>query len=232
MVYARVCSSSVRFVLVAASVLMVSSLAFASPITNLSFVSEPAGSVNPGAYVEFKGGPDKTVTFTKAGDGYDFVISQSDSLAMMGIKGNITGTFSVGSIITVGSSLQTASLTGTGTFSLKDPSSQVLSATVVWNDIFTYGTGGGLNSAGTLNLSGWSYTGTFQPFLDIFGGQDRTVNIAFQFSPSKKLSTLMADGALNTTTYSGSFSMTPEPATLALLASGLTVAVVLRRRRR
>jgi hypothetical protein len=218
---------TVLAVLVAIGILLVSPPVFASLITQFDFVSEPA-STQAGAYIEFKGGPTRTVTFPEAPSGYDFVITQSDAADLIGINGNINGTFTVGAITTA-VALQTASLTGTGTFSLTDPDGKVLSATLVWNDIYTYGATGGLNPENAPNLTQWTYSGSYQSFLDIKNAQDQSSNLTFQFNPAKKLGQLMATGADTLTTYSGSFSMTPEPATLGLLGAGL--AALLRRRR-
>jgi hypothetical protein len=215
--------STVLAVLVAVGILLVSPPVFASPM-QFDFVSEPAiPQTQAGAYIEFAGAPTNTVTFPDApSTGYDFVITQSDTAALIGIRGNISGTFTVGSITTVGL-LQTASVTGTGTFSLTDPDGNVLSAALVWSDIYTYGSDGALNSDDAANLTSWTYSGSYPSFLDILTGQDPSSNVTFQFNPAKKLSQLMAAGADTLTTYSGSFSMTPtvpEPATLSLLALG------------
>ena len=213
-----------------------SALALAAPparaslITQFDFVSEASGT-QAGAYIEFKGGLARTVTFPNGFSGYDFIITQSDEPSMIGIKGNIGGTFTVGPITVMGS-LQTAQLTGTGTFSLTDPSNNVLSATLVWSDIYTYGATGGLNPSNTFNLTNWNnYLGSYQPFLDIKAGTDQNVNLSFQFSPGKTLTQLMATGSDRLTTYAGSFSMVPEPATICLMGLGAAVALLRRRKK-
>jgi len=219
--------STVLAVVVAVGILLASPPVFASLITHFDFISEPANT-QAGATIEFMGGPTRSVTFPDAPDGYDFVITQSGTADLIGLKGNINGTFTVGPVTTAGA-LRTASLTGTGTFSLTDPGGQVLSATLAWNDIYTYGANGGLNPESALNLTGWTYSGSYPSFVDIKNGQDQSSDLTFQFNPGKNLSQLMATGADTQTTYSGSFSMTPEPATLGLLAVG--VLAVLRRHR-
>lgn len=222
-------STAVLAVLVAVGVLLISPQAFASPI-QFNFVSEPA-STQAGASIEFKGAPNNTVTFPDAPDGYDFVITQSDTADLIGIKGNIGGTFTVGAITPAGP-LQTAPLTGTGTFSLTDPGGQVLSATLVWNDIYTYNATGGLNSEGAFNLTQWAYAGTYASFLDIKNNiLDQSSDLSFQFNPARKLSQVLISGADTQTTYSGSYTMAPEPATLGLLALG-GLALIRGRRKR
>jgi hypothetical protein len=214
-----------------------SALAMAAPsaraslITQFDFVSEPSGAI-AGAYIEFKGGLARTITFPNGASGYDFVITQSDEPLMIGIKGNIGGTFTVGPIAVAGS-LQTAPLNGTGTFSLTDPSGKVLSADLVWSEVFTYGTGGGLNPdpMNTLNLTNWTYSGSDPAFTDILLGTDQSVSIGFSFNPGKTLTQLMAPLSDKQTTYSGTFSMTPEPATLCLLGVGAAAALINRRKK-
>ena len=196
------------------------------------FVSEPANGASLAAFIEFKGAPAGTIGFPNAGSGFDFVITRSDTAGMAGINGNIDGTFSVGPIVKTGI-LELAPVTGSGTFSLTDPNGKVLSSGLVWNDIFVVaGSQGGLNTGNVPNLTGWSYAGSYAPFLTILNGADQSANISFQFNPSKTLAQLMANGADTRTTYSGSFSSVPEPSSLALLASAAVGVLLVARRRR
>jgi hypothetical protein len=196
------------------------------------FVSEPANGQPLAAFIEFKGAPSKTLDFPNAGSGYDFIITRSDTSGLVNLKGNIDGTFNVGAITTAGI-LEIAPVTGTGTFSITDPVGKVLSATVAWNDVFVVaGSQGGLNTGNTANLTGWTYGGTYLPLLQIKNGADQSANISFQFNPSKTLAQLMANGADNKTTYSGSFSAVPEPSTFVLMAGGALGLLAVGRLRR
>jgi hypothetical protein len=204
--------------------------ATASLITQFSSVSDTGGTL-PGAFIAFTGGPSRTITFPGAPSGYDFIINQSDAPSMIGIQGNINGTFTVGTISSLGS-LQTAPVSGTGTFSLTDSSGYVLSADLVWDEIFTYGGSGGLNPSNSLNLTNWTYAGADPVFMAIVNGTERNETLSFQFSPGKSLTQLMGTGAYNQATYSGAFSMLPEPGTLLMLLAGSAVLRLRRQRKR
>ena len=205
-------------------------------LVQFDFVSEP-GNLSLGALVQFNG-DSRQLTFPNADTGFDFIIANSSDPGLQHIKGNIDGTFTVGSISTF-ETLEMAPVVGTGVFSLTDPSGKVLSAAVQWNDIFVFaGSHGGMNTGNAPNLTGWSYPdGSYAPFLKILDGvsNSHTANISFQFSPPQSLASLMAPGAHNTTTYSGSASLqfVPEPTSWIML-SGAAIGLLLliwRRRR-
>lgn len=191
---------------------------------NFDFVSDG----DPGATMQFTGSS-KSFTFADANTGYDFVVRTSDNASLIGLKGNITGTFTIGSVTTVGG-LQTASVTGTGSFSIFDGAS-TLTADVVWNSIFSYGTTVGLNDVAAPNLTNVAYSGSNSGLLQLASEIDRTATISTQFVPGKSLTQLTANGSSFQSTYSGSYtSVVPEPTTLLTLA-GLSFFAARRRRK-
>jgi hypothetical protein len=165
-------------------------------------------------------GTGDTITFTQpVGGNFNITsVTSGTDPDTQGLLGNISGTFTIGAITTVGS-LQTAPVTGTGTFSIKDELANTFSATLTWVDIYTMGAGGGLNSGGTVNLSSVSYAGVNTDLLAyIYGGIS---TLTFQFIPGKSLTQLTTDGTINSTSFSGSLAPVPVPGALGLLGSGL-----------
>ncbi len=211
--------------LTCASMLALLAVPAMSHALSFSFVSEPG---TPAALIRFDGGPTKTITFVDASNGFDFVIGGPSNPALNGLKGNIGGTFSVGTI-TVSGGLETAPVTGTGSFSIFD-GVNTLTADLTWQNVFTFGTQSGLNVNGVTNLSNISYSGSNAGLIEFVNSNSHTLTLSTQFVPGKTLTQLMANGALNTNSYSGTFNAVPEPATLAIL--GVGAAAVIRRRRR
>lgn len=190
-----------------------------------SFVSEPG---SPAAVIRFDGGPTRTITFPNASNGFDFVIGTPSNPALNGLKGNLGGTFTVGAI-TSGFGVESAPVTGTGSFSIFD-GVNTLTADLVWQNVFTFGTQSGLNVNGVTNLSNISYSGSNAGLIEFVNSINHTLTLSTQFVPGKTLTQLMANGAVNTNSYSGTFNAVPEPASLAIL--GVGAAAMIRRRRR
>lgn len=184
------------------------------------------------AKIRFNGSPALSIAFPNAGDGYDFKTSNGSNAAFDGLNGNIGGIFNIGAITTSGP-VQSASVTGVGTFSIFD-GSQTLTADLTWDSIFSMGTVIGLNFNAVANLSNISYSGSNTALQSIVTSFDPTFTLSTQFNTKKSLTQLMTAGAVNSTTYSGSFSgqPVPEPSTYALMIAGLAVAGVAARRRK
>ena len=174
------------------------------------------------AKISFVGDTD-TFSFPDGTGSRDFRIvnvynGSGDALDFLG---NITGSFLIGGITTNGT-MQTAPVTGTDSLSIYD-GSNYLTAALQWISIKTDETIGGLNGAGTINLTSISYSGSFldlQHFRDD-GLQQGIAVVTFQFNPAKSLTQLTADGTTASASYSGTMTTVPEPITLLLLGIGL-----------
>lgn len=164
-----------------------------------------------GAQVQFNGTGD-TFTFLPSAED-QFVITGSDGVGdSVGLRGWMTGTFSIGAITTSGL-LQTASVTGSGQLTIYH-GLNTLTATLTWDSISTFGAGGIINVNGDLNLSSIAYTGTRSDLLALAAPGQGSEVISFQFVPGKSLTQLTADGTVSRTSFSGSVSADGSAPTL------------------
>lgn len=190
-----------------------------------------------GASMRFNG-TGNTFMFDDGLAGRDFIVTLvhdgfGDSV---GLKGNILGDFTIGSISSSGTT-QSATVTSVGgAISIFDGTTS-LTADLAWIDIFTNGTIGGLNAGGAINVTNFSYSGSNIDLMTLASlGMDTGVAaLTFQFVPARSLTTLTADGTTTSTSYSGSIgnsaSNVPDGgSTLALLGGALFGAAGLRRK--
>jgi len=174
-----------------------------------------------GSFISFPG--DTTFSFTPAVDNF-----QVTSGAASGFLGEITGTFTIGTISTIGS-LSTAPVTGTGGFVISDGTFD-LTATLTWADIQQLGGGGSLNVGGVVNLTSVTYSGS-NPALKALATAGAGIDVlSFQFTPPVSLATLSNGPGPNQTSFSGAVSAPDGGTTAGLLSFALLGVEVMRRR--
>jgi hypothetical protein len=170
--------------------------------------------------------------------GFDFQITNASGpvLGLDGLKGNINGTFEIGTITTLLGGLQEAPITGSGTLSINDGMgnnpSDVFTATISASgyNAFTFGNSGGLNPESVINLSNFSYTGTNTALQNLANSSMASETVTFQFLPAETLTQLASGGSLNSTTFSGSLEAIPESSTCALILGCIALGFAIWRR--
>ena len=146
-----------------------------------------------------------------------------------GLMGEMTGTFTIGTITTIGG-VSSASVSGSGTFVIHD-GVNTLSATLTWVDITQNGTGDNLNITGTVNLTGITYGGSNADLVALRNAGNGANVLTFQFVPAVTLATLRNGPGPNSTSFSGTVATLPDGGTtVALLGLALTGLEGLRRR--
>ena len=224
-----------RFVFLCVIASAISS-ADAAPI--LSFSSIPSSASQTGSVIQFNsadpgGGAVGSFTFIDSvplisGPGYTFqvdtVAGGTDPLTTS-LFGNITGTYNISPITTLGL-LQTAAVTGSGTFSITDQLGDVFSGDVAWIDIYTVAsTGGAVNSGASINLTNIAYSGTNTDLQTLAASTlGNIVTMSFSFTSGGSLVSLTSDSGqpkLTSTGFSGQLTVAPAPSALTMLLSVL-----------
>lgn len=191
-------------------------------------------AANTGTDIQFNGASD-SFQFTTGSGAYQWhITTESGGSSAVGLMGSFNnGPFSYGSITTTGSGLtqvQQAPVTSLATLVINDGTVN-LSGTVNFESIATfYTSSGALNANLMVNLTGLTYSGSNPDLQFLDANEPGTLSLSFQFSPGKTLTQLSTGTGPYVTSYSGSLSVVPEPATLALAGLGATCVLLLRRR--
>jgi hypothetical protein len=150
--------------------------------------------------IRFDRGPD-TFSFLNARSGNSFVVEGGTDGS-----GNIAGTFKIGAI-TIAGGLQSAPVTSSpGAKITITDGTGVFIADIAFGDIFTFGTIGGINSGGSINLSNISYTGSKPNLLALAGDPDGSASIQFGFNPSRSLTDITSGNGSYASTFTGDVS--------------------------
>ncbi|MBX9600776.1 MAG: PEP-CTERM sorting domain-containing protein [Bryobacteraceae bacterium] len=201
--------------------LLLPALCLAAPI-RLDFSSEDG--VPQGALVEFNGAA-RTFTFLDAPNGWDFTINYSDDPALVGLKGKLDGTWTIGALTMMAGGLETAPVIGTGTLIISDGANQLV-ANLTWNAIASFGGIIGLNPDLLPNITNITYSGSNSGLQELFRNSAATGILSLQLPDSPSLSRLLQNGT-DRTTYSGlivSPSQAEEPVPEPSLAWGVALA--------
>lgn len=190
--------------------LVVAGFAFLSANTIKAVSFDYSNTVN--SFISFAGDS----TFTLGLDSFRVTTGTAS-----GFEGDITGTFTIGTITTIGP-LSMAPVTGTGTLVIDDPSGFNLTATLTWFDMQQIGTGGSLNIGGAVNLTGITYGGSNADLLALAAAGSGIDVLSFQFNPTVSLSGLRSSA--NSTSFSGTIATATVPdggSTIGLLGFAL-----------
>jgi hypothetical protein len=156
----------------------------------------------------------------------------NSAIGLLGQFGN--SQFGYGTISTDalggGNFLYTANVTGPlGILSIQDSSHIFLTGSVNWEQIDTFDFSGALNAMLTVNVSGLAYAGSNPDLNTLVAEQPASMDVTFQFSPGMTLPQLTSGAGPYESSFSGSISVVPEPATVSCLLLGFGVLAFARR---
>lgn len=198
---------------------------FAGSVAHLKADSFNYSSL-PGAVIQFSGSDTFTFSNSLSNPGDNFVV---DNGAAVGLLGDISGTFKLGTITTV-AGVSTAAVTGTGSITITDGSGDKLKATLTWIGVEQMGTLSVLNDDAAVDLTNITYAGT-NPALDALAASGEAEDtLSFTFVPIKTLSTMATHKV--STSFSGTILAVPDrAAAICLFGLGLLGLAVMRRTR-
>ena len=154
----------------------------------------------------------------------------------VGLLGVFTNSpFSYGPITTPSAGVELANVIGPlGALSINDGVGNLLTGNVNWIQVETDNSIGGINASLNVNVTGLAYAGTNPDLAALVADGPGSMNVSFQFSPSKMLSQLTSGSGPYNTSFSGSLSVpgnisVPEPMSAGVLLLGLGVLVCFQR---
>jgi hypothetical protein len=149
------------------------------------------------------------------------------ALGLLGVVNN--GPFSYGPISFPSPGDETANVIGPlGGLSINDGVGQFLTGNVNWIQVETDNSIGGINASLIVNVTGLAYAGINPDLLTLVAEGPGSMNVSFQFSPSKMLTQLTSGNGTYNSSFSGSISV-PEPMSAGVLLLGLGVLVCFQR---
>lgn len=224
-------TSSAGRALALGAVLFVAAVPAADALV-LDLASIPGGTIDfSGGSFSFNPAPSFSIIGT-SGTG-------AGPLGSLGLEGAIGGSFAIGNVTTSGP-LQSAPVVSTGgSLTIDDGYGNFLTADLSFNEIYTIGSGGIIDTDGgtTANLSNIQYTGPVLDLIQLFQEQPGTQTVTFTFNnPTRTVTDLKNAGTPGnpalTTGYSSQITTVPLPAAAWLFGSALAGLTAVARRRR
>jgi PEP-CTERM motif len=195
-------------------------------------------SSTTGATIQFNGSADSFQLNTSP-SGSQWAIGSENggtgsALGLVGLVGSIP--FNYGAISSTtpfpGATLQVANVTGPlGALTINDGAGHLLTGNVNWVQLDTFDFSGGINASLMVNVTGLAYAGSNPDLKTLAGGGPVSMDLTFQFSPGKTLSDLSTGSGSYQTSFSGSISVVPEPASASILLLGLGILACFQRLR-
>jgi hypothetical protein len=181
-------------------------------------------------YTPVVSGSSATFSFSA---GPNFVIDlSSGSGAADGLFGTISGTFTYSNITPVAPGIESATVTGLGSFSVTDAQGKVLTADLTFATITSVGNGASETIfSGSINLTNVLYNGTNTTLFALFTAGEGKATVSNTFTPGEDLTALATPGGQQSANFTGSVSWVgpddvtpvPAPAGLVLLATAIPV---------